>query len=570
MTYRIKREDYVKIYGPTVGDKIRLADTDLIIEIEKDYTVYGEECKFGAGKNIRDGMSQNQFACNNSALDLVITNVVIIDWWGIVKGDIGIKDGKIVGIGKAGNPNVMDGVTPNMVIGPSTDVISGEGLIATAGAIDTHVHFICPQQIETALYKGITTLIGGGIGPTEGTKATTCTPGVWNIFKMLKAVDNFPVNIGLTGKGNSSYEKPLIEQVKAGVVGFKIHEDWGATPTVIDTCLKVADEFDVQVALHTDSMNEAGFVEDTIKAIGNRVLHAYHVEGAGGGHAPDVLKVVQYKNIIPSSTTPTMPHTINTFPEHLDMLIFCHHLDKNLEEDVEFAKARIRETTMAAEDYLHDIGAISIINSDSQAMGRIGEVITRTWQTADKMKKIYGRLPEDTQNDNYRVKRYISKYTINPAIAHGISQYIGSLEPGKIADIVLWKPAFFGVKPEMIIKGGFIIASKMGDANASIPTPQPVIMKKMFGAFGKAVYDIAVTFVSGYFYENEINKKIGINKKVLPVKNCRNISKENMIYNNQLPKIEIDYKTFEVFVNGNKIDVPPAVSLSMTRRYNLF
>ncbi len=566
MSYKISRKEYVEIYGPTVGDKIRLADTDLFAEIEKDFSIYGEECKFGAGKNIRDGMGQNQFVDISMSLDLLITNVVIIDYWGIVKADIGIKNGKIAGIGKAGNPNIMDGVNQDLLVGPSTEVISGEGLIATAGAIDSHVHFICPQQIETALFKGVTTLIGGGTGPAEGTKATTCTPGVWNIHRMFRSTDDFPINIGFTGKGNSSNPLPLIEQLKAGILGFKIHEDWGSTPSVIDCCLNVAEEFDIQVFLHTDSMNEAGFVEDTIKTLKNRVIHAYHVEGAGGGHAPDVLKVVECENILPSSTTPTMPHGTNTFKEHLDMLMFCHHLDKNLEGDVIFAKSRIRETTMAAEDYLHDIGAISIINSDSQAMGRIGEVITRTWQTADKMKK----LGLNNEKDNFRIKRYISKYTINPAIACGISEYVGSLEKGKIADIVLWDPAFFGVKPKVIIKGGFIVASKMGEPNASIPSVQPVFYRKMFGGYGKAVYDTSYFFVSRYAYEEKFDKLIGIEKEILPVKNCRNISKKSMILNNETPKIDIDPKSFEVMIDKKKIEVPISNELCMTKRYNLF
>ncbi len=566
MSYKISRKEYVEMYGPTVGDKIRLADTDLFAEIERDFSVYGEECKFGAGKNIRDGMGQNQFVDISMSLDLLITNVVIIDYWGIVKADIGIKNGKIAGIGKAGNPNIMDGVNQDLLVGPSTEVISGEGLIATAGAIDSHVHFICPQQIETALFKGVTTLIGGGTGPAEGSKATTCTPGVWNIHRMFRSTDDFPINIGFTGKGNSSNPLPLIEQLKAGILGFKIHEDWGSTPSVIDCCLNVAEEFDIQVFLHTDSMNEAGFVEDTIKTLKNRVIHAYHVEGAGGGHAPDVLKVVECENILPSSTTPTMPHGTNTFKEHLDMLMFCHHLDKNLEGDVIFAKSRIRETTMAAEDYLHDIGAISIINSDSQAMGRIGEVITRTWQTADKMKK----LGLNNEKDNFRIKRYISKYTINPAIACGISEYVGSLEKGKIADIVLWDPAFFGVKPKVIIKGGFIVASKMGEPNASIPSVQPVFYRKMFGGYGKVVYDTSYFFVSRYAYEKKFDKLIGIEKGILPVKNCRNISKKSMILNNETPKIEIDPSYFEVMIDKKKIEVPISNELCMTKRYNLF
>jgi len=502
---------------------------------------------------------------------LVITNAIILDTWGIVKGDIGIKDGKIAGIGKAGNPKVMSGVSEDLIIGASTEVIAGEGLIVTPGGIDTHIHFICPQQIETALFSGITTMIGGGTGPADGTNATTCTPGAFNIRKMLEAAEDFPVNLGFLGKGNASFETPLIEQIEAGAIGLKLHEDWGTTPKAIDTCLKVADLFDVQVAIHTDTLNEAGFVENTIAAIAGRTIHTYHTEGAGGGHAPDIIKIASRMNVLPSSTNPTMPFTVNTLDEHLDMLMVCHHLDSKVKEDVAFADSRIRPETIAAEDILHDMGVFSMMSSDSQAMGRVGEVIIRTWQTAHKMKLQRGALPgEKSGCDNLRAKRYLAKYTINPAITHGISQYVGSLEKGKIADLVLWKPAMFGVKPEMIIKGGFIIAGRMGDANASIPTPQPVIYKNMFGAFGKAKYGTCVTFVSKASLENGVVEKMGLQRKVLPVQGCRNISKKYMVHNNATPEIEVDPETYEVKVDGEIITCEPLKVLPMAQRYFLF
>lgn len=572
MSVKISGKDYAGMYGPTKGDRVRLADTDLIIEIEEDYTVYGDECKFGGGKSIRDGMGQSPSAArDDKVLDLVITNAIIFDTWGIVKGDIGIKDGKIAGIGKAGNPKVMSGVLEDLIIGASTEVIAGEGLIVTPGGIDTHIHFICPQQIETALFSGITTMIGGGTGPADGTNATTCTPGAFNIRKMLEAAEDFPVNLGFLGKGNASFEIPLIEQIEAGAIGLKLHEDWGTTPKAIDTCLKVADLFDVQVAIHTDTLNEAGFVENTIAAIAGRTIHTYHTEGAGGGHAPDIIKIASYMNILPSSTNPTMPFTVNTLDEHLDMLMVCHHLDSKVKEDVAFADSRIRPETIAAEDILHDMGVFSMMSSDSQAMGRVGEVIIRTWQTAHKMKLQRGTLPgEKSGCDNIRAKRYLAKYTINPAITHGISQYVGSLEKGKIADLVLWKPAMFGVKPEMIIKGGFIIAGRMGDANASIPTPQPVIYKNMFGAFGKAKYETCVTFVSKASMENGVVEKMGIQRKVLPVQGCRNITKKDMVHNNATPEIEVDPETYEVKVDGEIITCEPLKVLPMAQRYFLF
>lgn len=572
MSIKISGKDYAGMYGPTKGDRVRLADTELIIEIEEDYTIYGEESKFGGGKSIRDGMGQSPSAVrDDNVLDLVITNAIVFDWWGIVKGDIGIKDGKIVGIGKAGNPQIMNGVSEELVIGASTEVIAGEGLIVTPGGIDTHIHFICPQQIETALFSGITTMIGGGTGPADGTNATTCTPGAFNIRKMLEAAEDFPINLGFLGKGNASFEKPLIEQIEAGAIGLKLHEDWGTTPKAIDTCLKVADLYDVQVAIHTDTLNEAGFVEDTIAAIAGRTIHTYHTEGAGGGHAPDIIKIASLLNVLPSSTNPTMPYTVNTLDEHLDMLMVCHHLDSKVKEDVAFADSRIRPETIAAEDILHDLGVFSMMSSDSQAMGRVGEVIIRTWQTAHKMKLQRGALPgEKSGSDNLRAKRYIAKYTINPAITHGISQYVGSLEKGKIADMVLWKPSMFGVKPEMIIKGGFIISSRMGDANASIPTPQPVIYKNMFGAYGKAKFDTCVTFVSKASLENGVIEKMGLQKKVLPVQGCRNISKKDMVHNDATPKIEVDPETYDVKVDGELITCEPLKVLPMAQRYFMF
>lgn len=561
------------MYGPTTGDKVRLGDTALFIEIEKDHTVYGDEAKFGGGKTIRDGMAQSARATRaEGVLDFVITSVIIIDHWGIVKADIGIKDGKIVGIGKTGNPDTMDGISPNMIIGASTEVHGGAGLIATAGGIDTHIHFICPQQIDHALFSGITTMIGGGTGPADGTNATTVTPGAWNIQRMLEAADAFPMNLGFFGKGNCATIEPLEEQIEAGALGLKIHEDWGSTPAVIDASLRVADKYDVQVAIHTDTLNESGFLESTIAAINGRVIHTFHTEGAGGGHAPDIIKAAMYPNVLPSSTNPTRPLTVNTIDEHLDMLMVCHHLDKNVPEDVSFADSRIRPETIAAEDILHDMGVFSMMSSDSQAMGRVSEVITRTWQTAHKMKVQRGALPEDEgkENDNYRIKRFVSKYTINPAITHGISEYVGSLEAGKIADIVLWKPSMFGAKPEMIIKGGMIIASRMGDPNASIPTPQPVIFRHMFAAYGKALHKTCISFVSQSSLDKNIVQQYQLQKMVLPVKNCRNISKKDLIHNDATPQIDVNPENYEVKVDGELITCEPMSVLPLAQRYFLF
>jgi len=569
----ISRTKYANMYGPTTGDKVRLGDTELFIEIEKDYTVYGDEAKFGGGKTIRDGMAQSATAKRaDGVLDFVITGVMIIDHWGIVKADIGIKDGKIAGIGKAGNPDTMEGITPNMIIGASTEVHGGFGLIATAGGIDTHIHFICPQQIDHALFSGITTMIGGGTGPADGTNATTVTPGAWNIQKMLEAADAFPMNLGFFGKGNCASLEPLEEQIAAGALGLKIHEDWGSTPAVIDASLKIADKYDVQVAIHTDTLNEGGFLEDTIKAIDGRVIHTFHTEGAGGGHAPDIIKASMYPYVLPSSTNPTRPYTVNTIDEHLDMLMVCHHLDKTVPEDVSFADSRIRPETIAAEDILHDMGVFSMMSSDSQAMGRISEVITRTWQTAHKMKVQRGALPEDEGkgNDNFRVKRFVSKYTINPAISHGISEYVGSLEVGKLADIVLWKPSMFGVKPEMMLKGGMIIAARMGDPNASIPTPQPVIYRHMFGSYGKALFSTCATFVSQLSLDNKVVEGYGLSKMVLPVKNCRNIGKKDLIHNDATPNIEVNPENYEVKVDGEVITCEPMAVLPLAQRYFLF
>ncbi|HEX6429031.1 MAG TPA: urease subunit alpha [Niastella sp.] len=573
MSLPINRIKYANMYGPTTGDKVRLGDTELFIEIEKDFTVYGDEAKFGGGKTIRDGMAQSARATRDEGvLDLVITSVMIIDHWGIVKADIGIKDGKIVGIGKAGNPDTMDGVDANMIIGAATEVHGGAGLIATAGGIDTHIHFICPQQIDHALYSGITTMIGGGTGPADGTNATTVTPGAWNMQKMLEAAEAFPMNLGFLGKGNCAALPPLEEQIAAGAVGLKIHEDWGSTPAVIDASLKIADLYDVQVAIHTDTLNEAGFLEDTINAINGRVIHTYHTEGAGGGHAPDIIKAAMYQHVLPSSTNPTRPFTVNTIDEHLDMLMVCHHLDKSVPEDVSFADSRIRPETIAAEDILHDMGVFSMMSSDSQAMGRVSEVIIRTWQTAHKMKIQRGALPEDEgkSNDNFRVKRYVSKYTINPAITHGISAYVGSLEPGKLADLVLWKPALFGAKPEMIIKGGMIIASRMGDPNASIPTPQPVIYRHMFGAYGKALSATCATFVSKLSLDKNIVQQYGLQKMILPVMNCRSISKKDMVHNNATPAIEVNPENYEVTVDGQPVTCEPIAVAPLAQRYFLF
>ena len=569
--YRISRKDYAQMYGPTVGDRVRLADTALIVEVEKDYCVYGDEAKFGGGKSLRDGMGQAVPFKDEECLDSVITSALVIDSTGIFKADIGIKDGLIAGIGKAGNPHMMDGVTPGMIIGASTEAIAGEGLILTAGGIDTHIHFISPTQVRTALYSGVTTMVGGGTGPADGTNATTCTPGAFNIHRMLEAAEDLPINLAFLGKGNGSNPEPLREQIRAGAAGLKLHEDWGSTPKAIDTCLGVADEFDVQVSIHTDTLNEGGFVEDTISAFKGRTIHTYHTEGAGGGHAPDIIRAAAFPNVLPSSTNPTMPFTKNTIDEHLDMLMVCHHLDKNNKEDVAFADSRIRPETIAAEDVLHDMGIFSMMSSDSQAMGRVGEVITRTWQTADKMKKQRGTLETDTpRNDNNRVKRYVAKYTINPAITHGISKYVGSVEVGKIADLVLWRPDMFGAKPEMILKSGFICASKMGDANASIPTPEPVVYTDMFGAHGKALAKTCITFVSEYAFAHGIKEELGLSRTVLPVSNCRNIGKKDMVHNDRIAKLEVDPETYTVKVDGERITCEAATELSLARRYFLF
>ena len=567
---RISKKAYADIYGPTVGDKVRLADTELVIEVEKDYTVYGEESKFGGGKTLRDGMGQAPDATRaNGAVDLVITNALILDHWGIVKADIGIRDGQIVGIGKSGNPNIMDGV--DIVVGASTEVLAGEGMITTAGGIDAHIHFICPQQIDEAISSGITTMIGGGTGPATGTNATTCTPGAWNISRMLEAVEGFPINFGFLGKGNSSMPEALNEQIEAGAIGLKLHEDWGTTPATIDCCLSVAENFDVQVAIHTDTLNESGFVEDSISAFKGRTIHTYHTEGAGGGHAPDIIKVCGESNVLPSSTNPTRPFTINTIDEHLDMLMVCHHLDASIPEDLAFAESRIRSETIAAEDILHDLGALSMIASDSQAMGRVGEVISRTWQTAHKMKVQRGSLSEEIgHNDNFRAKRYVAKYTINPAIAHGISNHVGSVEVGKMADLVIWQPAFFGVKPQLIIKGGFIVWAAMGDANASIPTPQPVLGRPMFGAFGRVPYTCSASFLSLAGVENNISDHLKLQKRILPVSNCRNINKESMIHNAYTPQMTVNPETYEVRADGEHLVCAPAEVLPMAQRYFLF
>jgi urease subunit alpha len=569
MSFKIERRAYVDMFGPTTGDRVRLADTDLIVEVEKDFTVYGEEVKFGGGKVIRDGMGQSQVTNKQGAVDTVITNALILDHWGIVKADVGIKDGRISGIGKAGNPDIQPNVT--IVIGPGTEAIAGEGKILTAGGFDAHIHFICPQQIDDALMSGITTMLGGGTGPAAGTNATTCTPGPFHIGRMIQAADAFPVNLGFAGKGNASRPAALVEQVKAGACALKLHEDWGTTPAAIDNCLSVADDADVQVMIHTDTLNESGFVEDTIKAFKGRTIHAYHTEGAGGGHAPDIIKVASLKNVLPSSTNPTRPFTRNTIDEHLDMLMVCHHLDPSIAEDLAFAESRIRKETIAAEDILHDLGALSMMSSDSQAMGRIGEVIIRTWQTADKMKKQRGRLKEDKgDNDNARVKRYVAKYTINPAIAHGVSKHIGSVEKGKLADLVLWSPAFFGVKPEVILKGGSIVAAQMGDPNASIPTPQPVHYRPMFGAFGKALTASSLVFVSKAALRGGLRNKLGVEKQFVAVEHTRDIGKKNMVHNSETPKIEVDPETYEVTADGELLTCAPADVLPMAQRYFLF
>ena len=569
MPYRISREAYADMFGPTTGDKVRLADTDLVIEVERDFTTYGEEVKFGGGKVIRDGMGQSQFSRGEGAVDTVITNALIVDHWGIVKADVGIKDGKIAGIGKAGNPDVQPGV--DIVIGPATEAIAGEGKILTAGALDAHIHFIAPQQIDEALYSGVTTMLGGGTGPATGTNATTCTPGPWHIGRMIQAADGFSMNLGFTGKGNASLPAGLEEQVTAGAMGLKLHEDWGTTPAAIDNCLKVAEDFDVQVMIHTDTLNESGFVENTVAAFKGRTIHAYHTEGAGGGHAPDIIKVCGQPNVLPSSTNPTRPFTVNTLDEHLDMLMVCHHLDPSIPEDVAFAESRIRKETIAAEDILHDMGAFSMIASDSQAMGRVGEVVIRTFQTAHKMKVQRGRLPEETgDNDNFRVKRYLAKVTINPAITHGIDEWVGSIEIGKLADLVLWSPAFFGVKPDLVIKLGTIAAAPMGDPNASIPTPQPVHYRPMFGGFGKALTASSVTFVSRAALALDIGKRLGSDRLLLPVHNTRGLTKHSMIHNAYLPTIEVDPETYEVRADGELLTCPPAETLPMAQRYFLF
>ncbi|SEQ53182.1 urease subunit alpha [Amphritea atlantica] len=566
---KMDRTAYAQMFGPTTGDRVRLGDTELWIEVEKDFTTYGDEVKFGGGKVIRDGQGQSQLS-NDICVDLVITNALVLDHWGIVKGDVGIRDGRIVKVGKAGNPDTQDNV--DIVIGPGTEVIAGEGSILTAGGIDAHIHFICPQQIEEALMSGVTTMIGGGTGPATGTNATTCTPGPWYIGKMLQATDAMPMNLGFLGKGNGSLPKPLEEQLEAGACGLKLHEDWGTTPASIDNCLSVADKYDVQVAIHTDTLNESGFVDDTLAAFKDRVIHTYHTEGAGGGHAPDIIRACAYPNVLPSSTNPTRPYTRNTVDEHLDMLMVCHHLDSNIPEDVAFADSRIRKETIAAEDIFHDRGAFSMISSDSQAMGRVGEVVTRTWQTAHKMKTQFGLLPEDETLgcDNFRARRYIAKYTINPAIAHGISHEVGSIEPGKLADLVLWKPAFFGVKPSLIIKGGMIAAAPMGDPNASIPTPQPVHYRPMFGSFGQAPAKTSVTFVSGAALEKDIGGQLGLNRRLVACSNTRNIGKKDMVHNDWMPVITVDPQTYEVRADGELLTCEPADVLPLAQLYNLF
>jgi urease subunit alpha len=566
---KMDRHSYAQMFGPTVGDRVRLGDTELWIEVEKDYTTYGDEVKFGGGKVIRDGMGQSQVT-NDTAMDLVITNALILDHWGIVKADVGVKEGRIHTLGKAGNPDIQDGV--DIVIGPGTEVIAGEGCVLTAGGIDAHIHFICPQQVEEALMSGVTTMIGGGSGPATGTKATTCTPGPWYLGKMLQATDQMPMNLGFLGKGNASRPEALREQLDAGACGLKLHEDWGTTPANIDCCLSVAEEYDVQVAIHTDTLNESGFVDDTLGAFKNRVIHTYHTEGAGGGHAPDIIRAAGYSNVLPSSTNPTRPYTVNTVDEHLDMLMVCHHLDSNIPEDVAFADSRIRKETIAAEDIFHDRGAFSMISSDSQAMGRVGEVVTRTWQTAHKMKCQFGLLPEDRAlgADNFRARRYVAKYTINPAITHGVAHEVGSIEPGKLADLVLWKPAFFGIKPAMIIKGGMIAAAPMGDPNASIPTPQPVHYRPMFGAEGKAAAQTSVTFVSKAALESGLREQLGLSRRLVACGNTRNISKADMILNDWQPDIQVDPQTYEVRADGELLTCEPADVLPLAQRYSLF
>ena len=567
MPHKMSRNAYAQMFGPTVGDRIRLADTDLVIEVEKDFTIYGEEVKFGGGKVIRDGMGQSQRTRSEGAVDTVITNALILDHWGIVKADIAIKDGRIAAIGKAGNPDVQPGI--DIIIGPGTEVIAGEGNIVTAGGIDTHVHFICPQQVEEALFSGVTTMMGGGTGPAAGTTATTCTPGPWHIRRMLQAADSFPVNLGFFGKGNASRAAGLVEQIEAGACGLKLHEDWGTTPAAIDCCLSVADDMDIQVLIHTDTLNESGFVEDTIAAFKGRTIHTFHTEGAGGGHAPDIIKVCGSPNVIPSSTGPTRPYTVNTLEEALDMVMVTHHLDRRIPEDLAFAESRIRKETIAAEDILHDLGALSIMSSDSQAMGRAGEVIIRTWQTADKMKKQFGRHPEEKgDNDNFRARRYVAKYTINPAIAQGISNYVGSIEVGKLADLSLWNPAFFGVKPALVLKSGMIAAAIMGDPNASIPNPQPEYYRPMFGAFGRAMAESSVAFVSQALHQR--GESLGLAKKLLPVINTRKIGKRSMMLNDATPRMEVDPETYEVRADGRLLTCEPAKVLALAQRYFLY
>ncbi len=572
MSLSISRRQYADLYGPTVGDRVRLADTDLFLEIERDLTTPGDEAKFGGGKVLRDGMGQSARATSaEGTLDVVITNAMVVDHWGIVKADIGIRGGRIVAVGKAGNPDMMDGVTPGMVVGAGTEVIAGEGRIVTAGGIDSHVHFICPQLVWAALSGGLTTLLGGGTGPAAGSNATTCTSGPWNMDRMLQAADAFPVNLGFLGKGNASFPMPLREQIERGAIGLKLHEDWGSTPAAIDCALAVAEEYDVQIAIHTDTLNEAGFVQDSIRAFKGRTIHTYHTEGAGGGHAPDIIRVCGEPNCLPSSTNPTMPFTINTLDEHLDMLMVCHHLNPSIPEDLAFAESRIRAETIAAEDVLHDLGAISMMSSDAQAMGRIGEVVLRTWQTADKMKRQRGPLPgEKSGSDNLRIRRYVAKYTINPAIAHGISHEVGSIEPGKLADLVIWSPAFFGVKPEMVVKGGMIAWSVMGDANASIPTPQPVIYRPMFGAYAGAMHATSITFLSQAAMSAGIPALLGLKKQTSAVRRCRNLSKRDMIHNDALPRMEIDPETYEVRADDELLRCEPVSILPLAQRYFLF
>jgi urease subunit alpha len=570
MTYSIRRDDYAEIYGPTTGDRVRLGDTSLWLEVEKDLSVYGDECKFGGGKVLRDGQGQAAGVSQADALDVVITNALILDYTGIYKADVGLKDGRIAGIGKAGNPDVMASVSDGMIVGVTTEVIAGEGLILTAGGIDSHVHFICPQLAFEALSSGVTTMVGGGTGPATGTCATTCTPGAHHIRMMLQATDGLPMNFGFLGKGNSAKPEGLAEQIRGGAVGLKLHEDWGTTPAAIDCCLSVAEDLDVQVAIHTDTLNESGFVEASIAAFKGRTIHTYHSEGAGGGHAPDILRVCGESNVLPSSTNPTRPYTVNTIDEHLDMLMVCHHLDKNLPEDVAFAESRIRGETIAAEDILHDLGAISIMGSDSQAMGRVGEVVTRTWQTADKMRKQRGRSDESGDNDNARIKRYVAKYTINPAIAHGFSEHVGSVEVGKLADLALWRPSFFGAKPEILLKGGVIAWSQMGDPNASIPTPQPVFMRPMFGSFGSAPGSISIAFVSGLCARDGVAGSYGLAKSIEPVRGCRGLTKSDMKLNDATPNITVDPETYEVTADGQRLECEPAVELPLARTYFLF